>query len=213
MLGDRAGGRAPENARVKKIRNPLAIAARSGTAPIAAPDGLRSSSRAAGFTLIEVLIALIVLVLGVLGAAGMTLASMRDSKQSGLRAQASALAYELGDIMRANPGQSAVFTGGTAVANAGCWTTGCAPTDMAKNDFYEWKLKLATPAGLPNASAVVCHDATNLNTFACDNNALAPLVVKLKWDEKNNAARDQTAAAAAVTTRYLSVVVQPAISP
>ena len=215
MLGGQPGARPPENARVKKSS---ALPACPG---LVRPSRARRASRAAGFTLIEVLIALIVLVLGVLGAAGMTLASIRDAKQSGLRAQASALAYEVGDLMRANPGQEGVFTGGPGASVSGCWGAGCSPSDMAKNDFYEWTQKLSGPNGLPNGSAVICHDATNLKVMACDNNASAPLVVKLQWDEKNNQSRgalargatndDGTSASTAVTTRIMAVVIQPAV--
>ncbi len=183
-----------------------------------APRRARAASREAGFTLIEVLVALIVLVLGVLGAAAMTLTSLRDGKQSGLRSQAAALAYEIGDIMRANrivstavpnPAE-AIFTGTPPTGGVGtCWTTGCIPSDMATNDYYEWLQKLQGPNGLPNGQAVICHDATMLTTFpACDNSANAPLVVKLRWDEKNNNARGATATTA-VTPQLLVVTVQP----
>ena len=155
-----------------------------------------STRRSAGFTLVEVLVALIVLVLGVLGAAAMMLTSLRDNKQSALRSQATALAYELGDLMRVNPNQEATFTGSipTGVV-AGCFTTGCAPSDMASSDYYQWIAKLVSPTpatgvpvtGLPNASWKICRDATNPGSLStCDGLPTSPLVVKMKWDEKFN---------------------------
>jgi type IV pilus assembly protein PilV len=193
MLGGHRRRRWRQNARVKKPSHP--------------PSGLpRRATRSAGFTLIEVLIALIVLVLGVLGAAAMTLTSLRDGKQSIYRSQATALAYELGDLMRASPSQEAVFTGATPALVSSCWTTGCSPSDTAKNDVAEWRAKV--PLVLPNGDAVICHDLTKLDQYpACDGSATAPLVVKLKWDEKNNNARGQTTSA--VTTRSMSIVIQP----
>ena len=155
------------------------------------------------------MVALIVLVLGVLGAAAMTLNAIRDSKQSGLRSQASALAYEMGDLMRANPGQESVFTGAPPAAVAACWTTGCSPNDMAKNDYSEWRAKLAGATGLPNGDAVICRDATKLDLYpGCDGSPTAPLVVKLKWDEKNNNARGAVTPTA-VTTRTMAIPIQP----
>ena len=160
------------------------------------------------------MVALIVLVLGVLGAAAMTLTALRDGKQSGLRSQASALAYELGDMMRANRvpvTNESIFTGPVPSFVTTCWTTGCIPADMAKNDYYEWHQKLVGPGGLPNGEAVICHDSTKLADSyypACDGLATSPLVVKLKWDEKNNNARD-AASPTSVTTRYLVVTLQP----
>ena len=176
----------------------------------------RDRARIAGFTLIEVMVALIVLVLGVLGAAAMTLSAIRDSKQSGLRSQASALAYELGDLMRMSPGQEATFTGAPpSAAVPTCWAaTGCTPADMAINNYYEWRAKMAGPSGLPNGTAIICRDVGSLASdatsyaAACDGLVTSPLVVKIKWDEKNNNARDATAPTA-VTPTYLVVPIQP----
>lgn len=214
MLGGQRPRPPRQNVGVKK-RPPLRVA------PAATPRPALGTSpgparRDAGFTLIEVLVALIVLVLGVLGAAAMTLSAIRDSKQSGLRTQASALAYEMSDLMRANRNgaapayQEAVFTGSVPSGPiASCWTTGCSVSDMAKNDYYEWYQKLRSTSGLPNGDAVICHDATLLASYpACDNAATAPLVVKLRWDEKNNNARGATSATA-VTTRFMVVTIQP----
>lgn len=164
------------------------------------------------------MVALIVLVLGVLGAAAMTLTALRDSKQSALRSQASALAFELAELMRMSPDQEAVFTGAVPASVGTCWTaTGCAPIDMARNNYYEWDAKLRGSTGLPGAAAKICRDVTNLTSDAsgfasCDNLATSPLVVKLRWDEKANVSRfaaNATIAAAPVTQAYLVVPIQP----
>ena len=213
MLGARAFRLRRQNAGVKKSDTPSPV--RSVRGPRA-----RALSSASGFTLIEVMVALIVLVLGVLGAAAMTLSAIRDTKQSGLRSQASALAYELSDLMRMSPGQETVFTGSVPSSGvATCWTTGCSPADMAKNNYYEWVAKLRGTSGmpnsgLPNGAAVVCRDVGSLASdaasyaAACDGLPTSPLVVKIRWDEKNNNARDATAPTA-VTTAYLVVPIQP----
>lgn len=168
-------------------------------------------TRQSGFTLIEVMVALMVLVLGVLGAAAMTLSALRDGKQSALRSQASALGYELAEVIRtAGPLNETIFTTNSAQSVPTCWTgTGCTVPDMAKNDLNEWNIKVA--AQLPNGVGKVCHDSgTNLTVYAaCDNLPTSPLVVKLQWDEKNNAT-SQTALGSQnftspVTTRVLSI--------
>ncbi len=148
---------------------------------------------ARGFTLIEVMVALIVLVLGVLGAAGMTLTALRDTKQSSTRSQAVALAYEFADLMRANPGNEAIFTGAVPTTPVlACYSSaGCNRTEMAQNEFREWNRKVTAPvSGLPGGNFVICHDATNLGVMgtaaSCDNSASSPLVVKMSWDEKQN---------------------------
>ena len=202
MLGDRRATPAHENAGVKN--------------PPHSPS--RKARRQGGFTLIEVMVALVVLVLGVLGAAAMTITAIRDSKQSALRSQATSLAYELSDLLRMSPNQEAVFTSGAPTAVPGCWTTGCSVTDIAKNNFYEWDQKVKG-SGLPNGDYKICRDSANLaltqdaagvTAFGtCDGAATSPLVVKFKWDEKLNNARGQYAVASPVIPAFLVVPIQP----
>lgn len=172
-------------------------------------------SRGAGFTLIEVMVALIVLVLGVLGAAAMTLTSLRDNKQSALRSQASALAYELSDLMRANPGQELVFTGSVPGGIvAGCYTSGCLAAEMATSDYFQWKTKLisntAPVLGLPNARWRICRDATSPGSMStCDSLPTSPLVVKLQWDEKYNNGKFVADVISSTDTPNMVVAMQP----
>lgn len=213
MLGIRVGHPRQQNAGVKEPASLKSLHRGRGARR-------RPLGRASGFTLIEVMVALVVLVLGVLGAAAMTLSAIRDTKQSGLRSQASALAYELSDLMRMSPGQESVFTGAAPASGVpACWSTGCSATDMATNNYYEWLGKLKGTSGmpgsgLPNGAAVICRDVGSLASdaasyaAACDGLPTSPLVVKMKWDEKNNNARDATAPTA-VTTTYLVVPIQP----
>jgi len=188
MRGSVALGGRRQNARVKKHHS-LSLATPS-----------RGARSARGFTLIEVMIALIILVIGVLGAVAMTLTALRDNKQSALRTTATAMAYELGELMRSNPGQESIFTGTqptTAAIVAACYTTGCTQANLATTDYAQWLAKLTysganvtagtAVAGLPNASVKVCRDSANLTSMLiCDNLTTSPLVVKMKWDERYN---------------------------
>jgi type IV pilus assembly protein PilV len=56
-----------------------------------------------GFTLTEVLIAVLVLAVGLLGLAGLQLAGMKSNHSAYLRSQATIVAYDLLDRMRADP--------------------------------------------------------------------------------------------------------------
>jgi len=58
--------------------------------------------RARGFTLIEALVALIVLSIGLLGIAGMQISGLRANQSAASRTQASYLADDIADRMRAN---------------------------------------------------------------------------------------------------------------
>ncbi|MGQ0618551.1 MAG: type IV pilus modification protein PilV [Panacagrimonas sp.] len=66
------------------------------------PFGSARCQRLRGFTLLEVLIAIVVISIGMLGVAGLQLAAVRSNTQSYERSQATALAYEMADKLRAN---------------------------------------------------------------------------------------------------------------
>ena len=55
-----------------------------------------------GFTLIEVMVAVFVLAVGILGMAGMQAVSVRESQNSIFRSQADILAGDMADRLRAN---------------------------------------------------------------------------------------------------------------
>ena len=67
--------------------------------------------RARGFSLLEVLIALVVLAVGLLGFALLQTMSLRFAQSANHRTQATNLAYDLLDQMRANRYQQAWYTG------------------------------------------------------------------------------------------------------
>lgn len=55
-----------------------------------------------GFTLVEALVALLVLSIGLLGVAGLQLTALRNNNSASYRSQATYLAYDIADRMRAN---------------------------------------------------------------------------------------------------------------
>lgn len=107
-----------------------------------------------GFTLIEVLIAVLVLATGLLGLAGMQAVSLKNNQSAYNRSQATQLAYDLADRMRANISGKTSYTAilpSSATAKANCLTTtGCSVSDMATNDLYQWNLAVSTalPSGI-----------------------------------------------------------------
>ena len=100
-----------------------------------------------GFTLIEVLIAMLVLAVGLLGLAGLQATSLRNNQSAYNRSQATQLAYDIADRMRANAAGIASYTAilpSDATAKPNCLTiAGCSPADMAENDLYEWNCAVA----------------------------------------------------------------------
>ena len=114
----------------------------------------------AGFTLIEVLVALIVVSIGLLGLAGLQATSVRFNQQAYLRSQAVQQAYDMADRIRANA--RGMWDGnyddidGTET-DPGCISTDCSPADLADTDAVAWNAQ--NVAALPNGAGTVARDA------------------------------------------------------
>jgi type IV pilus assembly protein PilV len=110
-----------------------------------------------GFTLLEVLIALLVLSIGLLGIGKLMMLSARANDSAYMRSQATALGYTMLDAMRANR-QAAISNGyDTAVvapALQGCAVASpCNSGQQAQNDAFLWNQSLATE--LPGGTGTV----------------------------------------------------------
>lgn len=129
-------------------------------------------NRVGGFTLVEVLIALIILSVGMLGIAGLYVHSMQAGRTSLFRHYAVTLAGDVADRIRANPrGQAAYAMAGT---NNNCVGGGvdCTPAQMAANDVFLWDQQAADT--LPNGTV----------TVVFDNGVLPPTYqITVAWDE------------------------------
>jgi type IV pilus assembly protein PilV len=141
--------------------------------------------RARGMTLIEVLVALVILGIGVLGIAKLTLFSVRSNDSAYLRTQATALAYSVIDAMRSNRGVALTAAYDTALAtaaanpgfNCAALATPCTPANLALYDVYMWKTRLnaALPGGaLPSG-------AGSIVTATVNNRVTATITVQ--WDD------------------------------
>ena len=114
-----------------------------------------------GFTLIEVLIAMLVLAVGLLGLAGLQATRLKNAQSAYNRSVATELAFDLADRMRANntPNGLSVYismlpVNALAQANCVAVSTLCPSNVMAQNDLYEWNLALVTT--LPSGQGIVC---------------------------------------------------------
>ena len=114
-----------------------------------------------GFTLLEVLVAMVVLSVGLLGLAGLMGASMRNNQSASQRTQAAWLAYDVIDRMRVNR------TAAVAVANNYNTTVGataCTFAGLACADLNDWKATLANalPAGDGSVAVTALTGATRV---------------------------------------------------
>ena len=145
----------------------------------------------AGFTLIEVMIAVLVLSIGLLGLAGLQVTALQNNQSSFTRSQATALAYDLADRMRANvPGVMAGFYDPAAPAiNAGCLNPGgCSVQAMARHDLAEWNAAIAS--NLPMGTGTACVDSTPGDGASeaapeCDGVG-TQYTVKIWWDDNKD---------------------------
>ena len=123
-----------------------------------------------GFTLLEILVALLVLSIGLLGLAGLQTFSLRNNHSALLRSQAVVLAYDALDRMRSNRDQAMLAAGSayntTYSQAAGSYSatdcsSNCTSSALATYDLAAWK---ADVARLPAGQAQISIDANNKAT-------------------------------------------------
>jgi type IV pilus assembly protein PilV len=133
------------------------------------------SNRAAGFSLVEVLIALIIMSVGMLGIAGLYVQSMQAGRTSVFRHHAVTLAGDVADRIRANPTAGVAYAA-AAGANNNCVGGGadCDVGQMAANDIDLWQTQAqgSLPAGRVE---VIFNDAVIPPTYQ----------ITVRWDAPN----------------------------
>jgi type IV pilus assembly protein PilV len=136
-----------------------------------------------GFTLLEVLIALLVMSIGLLGIGKLMMLSARANDSSYMRSQATALAYTILDAMRANR-QAALVQGydtgmGVFPGPVACTVAvPCNSGQQALNDLNLWGTSLAAalPVGQGSIATVVAQDGNGNNTVTA--------TVTVQWSDK-----------------------------
>ena len=109
-----------------------------------------------GFSLLEVLIALVIMSVGMLGIAGLYVQGMQAGRTSLFRHHAVTLAGDVADRIRANPRAGSAYAG--PGSNRDCVATGagCPDADMAANDIFSWHRQAQET--LPNGDVRVAFD-------------------------------------------------------
>jgi type IV pilus assembly protein PilV len=123
-----------------------------------------------GFTLVEVLVALVIFAVGLLGIAALHIESLNAGRTALNRTQAVALASDLADRIRANR-EACTPSSGTCeyesdpgAVTAACEnTTGCTPAQLAATDIFRWRAIGA--AQLPGFDATVDWTAGTPNVY------------------------------------------------
>lgn len=124
-----------------------------------------------GFTLIEVMVAVVVLSIGLLGLAGLQATGLRHNQSASFRSTATVLAYDITDAMRAN--RTDARDGKYAIGMTDAKPTGSA---IYEKDLNNWlsELALRLPAG--DGSVTVASDM---------------VTVTVQWDDSRGASAAQ----------------------
>lgn len=146
----------------------------------------------AGFTMVEVLVAVLLLGVGLVGALAMQAHAMRTRQESALQTEALQAAATLADRIRANAAQSSSYLGfefdaasapDAATPPAACSNAPCDAVALAQRELEEFRLQLA--ASLPSGRAIVCRDDSAAQggalQWACSQSADAPITIKVGW--------------------------------
>lgn len=129
----------------------------------------RTSER--GFTLLEVLVALVIMSIGLLGLAGLMVNSLKNNQSSAMRSQAAWLAYDIIDRMRANRALALPASGTSPYQIA----IGANPagTGTATSDLTAWRANLA---------AVMLSGTGSVNV----DTATGVVTVNVQWDDSRS---------------------------
>jgi type IV pilus assembly protein PilV len=133
---------------------------------------IQARNKHTGFSLVEVLIALIIMSVGMLGIATLFVQSMQAGRTSMFRHHAVTLAGDIADRIRANP-RAGIAYEGLGVDN-GCIAQGnnCSEAAMAANDILLWDEQVAD--SLPGGDVTV--------TFN-DTTTPPEYTIRIDWDE------------------------------
>lgn len=170
---------------------------------------MKFRSRARGATLIEVLIAVLVLAVGILGLMGLQINGKRTNYEALQRSAAVSLAQDMMNRIRANPNRASAaafldtnYDTGTAYSSYGggvggdhvpdlmtdcaAADAGCSPEDLADFDLKTWETRLDAAAagdGLINPTGCIDVDLTETDGSL--------VTVMVAWESKIDL--DQTA--------------------
>jgi type IV pilus assembly protein PilV len=164
-------------------------------------------------SLIEVLVALVVFALSMLGSGALLLSSLRSGQHTLNASNATTFAKELGDLMQLIPASmnstttasdadnwfifdtddttnsSKPYYQGASAPTPDCKANACNPQQLVTRSLWEWSQRVF--AALPNARVVTCHDenpkdSAGLYQWDCDTTG-SMMVVKVGWLSKKGA--------------------------
>src|SRR5438876_4224484 len=152
---------------------------RSQVTPTLQPRRLEQyPARPRGFTMVEMLVALVVLAVGMLGVAILFGISLHSGSSAISRMQAVNLAADIADRIRANrrAGDGAQNAYGGAAADNHCTgaAVSCTPAQMTDDDLYRWQRQLSQAIAGGTATGTVVVIAGTPQTYT----------ITVSWNER-----------------------------
>ncbi len=132
-----------------------------------------------GFSLLEVLVAVIVLAIGLLGIARLQTQTLKLNHSAAQRSQAVMLAYYIMDAMRANRDANNRYAAAAGDYNTGSPSnpTCSVPTasgSLASQDLRDWFFRLRKNLGEADTTCAM---------ISCDTNSPPRCTVRIFWDD------------------------------
>ncbi len=129
-----------------------------------------------GFTLIEVMVALVIFTISLLGLAGLQAAALRDNHVANLNTIATQLAEDMAERLRANPAGVSNGSYNNIDSDPGhedCYASSCGPDAVSRMDAHEWLTAISK--ALPSGRGTVTRNA---NGFT----------ITVMWDQERTGA-------------------------
>ena len=100
-----------------------------------------------GVSFLEVLVAVVIISIGFLATSRMQIMGMRYNQSAFFKSQASIMASDIADRMRANldgvnDGEYDNISTQSATSDPGCMTNGCDSTNLAALDVFQWSTNI-----------------------------------------------------------------------
>lgn len=157
------------------------------------PTGI-SRPHQAGFSLLEILVAIVIISLGLLGLAGLQAASLRNNQYAYYRGIAAQQTYDMADRIRAN--LAGVQAGSyddlddTTPTDPACFAATCTAANMAVTDHHQWNTNNGRllPGGVGTVACVQGPGADCSN----DADALRVFRIIVRWPQAGTECRDET---------------------
>jgi len=151
---------------------------------------LKNVKSIAGVGMVEVLVAMVIIGVGLLGVASLYITTLQAKTTAQSRMRAVDFAYDIADRIRANRAAGSSYglalTGTTSApaAAANCVATAgvtCSPAQMAANDLYLWdQMVTNSTKGLPSAGRAITYTAPTSGSGP------AKYEIELRWSERNS---------------------------